>query len=698
MVPLPAVKESLPEAFQESSRALLERRFLRRYAEVLHSLRQALADDDQPTAPALIDAVMTGHMLEASGLPLPVREVVQALLLPEAVPLPMALAEVRDLAAPLFRECRFSLRPENNESDDFHQSLGPEAMALAFERCVLELEQEQGQSRRKRSGAFYTPLPLARELCRRTLAALQEGVSRTPLICDPAAGGGVFLVAMLHQLLEGAASPGERCLKVLRNLHGVDLDPRAVRLCRARLLCNALALGLPPAHLHEAVALLQRTITPGDSLLEEHGLQPGFSWPTAFPEVLEDGPGFDLLVGNPPFLRIQRLAPATRELCRRRFTVARGKFDAASCFVEQGLRLLAPGGALGFVLPGRLLITAHGRALLDLLERGTTVFLRQDISPESGGSPCGSDFDAASYACLLGVRLAEQDGPRSGSPAPAVHTSTKNPRTAPLHQVCEAIFQGGISGGDRYFLLYDLEQRRHGLRLVRSAHLGREFWLEETVLRPLLKGCDVARYAPLRPRLLALYPYAPVSEGGGLLEEAWLRSEASRAWEYLLELRPELSRRGTARMRYPSWYAWWCPRSPGAFARPKVLVRALALRPACTLDSAGGHLFSGGGNAGVYGLLPRPGVLGAESEACLFLLALCNSRRMEALVSERSPVFRGGYRSHGRRYIADLPVALPGGTERRELARLAALILETGEERRAPLEEELDARLTKLYI
>lgn len=704
MVPLQAVKKSLPAALLESrKRTDLERRFLRRYAAVLQRVRQALSDDYRPTAPALLDALMVERMLESTGFPPWVCEAVQAVLLAEAAPLPphpsLSLTEVRDLAAPLFQECRFVLRPEDGESDNFPQILGPEVLALAHERCVLEQDQEQGQSRRKRSGAFYTPLPLARELCRRTLAAWGGSASGTPLVCDPAAGGGVFLVAMLHLLLEGAPSPGKRCLQVLRGLHGVDLDPRAVRLCRARLLCNALALGLPLADLPEAVRVLQRAITPGDSLLEERGQHPDFSWSGAFPEILGHGPGFDLLVGNPPFLRIQRLPPETRDFCRRLFSVARGKFDAASCFVEQGLRLLAPGGALGFVLPGRLLTTAHGQTLLDMLEQRATIFLRRDISPEAGGASCGSAFDAASYACLLGVRSgvrpAEQG--RALPSAPVLRTSAKGRETTPLQRVCEAIFQGGISGGDRYFLLHDLEQRRHGLRLVRSTHLGREFWLEEAVLRPLLKGGDVARYALLRPRFLALYPYAPDSGGGGLLREAWLRASTPKAWEYLLELRPELSRRGTARMRYASWYAWWCPRSPGAFVRPKVLVRALALRPACTYDE-GGHLFSGGGNAGVYGLLPRPGFMGAERGACLFLLALCNSRRMEAHVAAHSPVFRGGYRSHGRRYIADLPVALPGTGEGRELARLAALALEAGEEHRPPLEEELDERIGKLYM
>ena len=145
-----------------------------------------------------------------------------------------------------------------------------------------------------------------------------------------------------------------------------------------------------------------------------------------------------------PFLRIQRISAKHRTLYRERFASARGKFDAANCFVELGLRLLAPGGVLAFVLPGRLLTTAHGQSLLELLQREARIFLKQDISPESDTAISEHNFESASYACLLGLRREDRTTAENGRGA-TVRTSGKSRETMPLGRVCESIFQG------RYF-------------------------------------------------------------------------------------------------------------------------------------------------------------------------------------------------------------------------------------------------------
>ena len=173
----------------------------------------------------------------------------------------------RRLAEPHFREFNISLHSECAPPPD---SLGPEILSLGHEQGVLALETPCGESSRKRSGSFYTPMPLARHLC---LQAMEQFPPERPwsLVCDPAAGGGVFLVTMLHLLMDRETTREKACLDVLDQLHGVDLDPRAVRLCRARLLLNALALGLPPGALPEAARALRQNIRLGDSLLEEQG-------------------------------------------------------------------------------------------------------------------------------------------------------------------------------------------------------------------------------------------------------------------------------------------------------------------------------------------------------------------------------------------------------------------------------------------
>ncbi len=711
---LPPVK---PTSAISDDREHISRQFVRAFSRALAVLREH--------APASAAQGLMNHHI-ASGLldkPDPaLTSALRALLLPDDGDTPPSVPDIPPAAAACLRDADCA-------------ALGSETLALAHEHVVLR----QNQGQRKQQGAFYTPAPLAALLCRIALADvtrstapdmedlalwLEGGFSGQTLcapsslralherllclrVCDPAAGGGAFLAAMLQQLhmlvnlLEQALdAPKTPRPALLPCLHGVDVDEEALRCCRARLLLDAVAGDnageIDPQRM--AGELLAR-IRSGDSLCEGNNpAHPGFSWDQTFPR------GFDVFVGNPPFLRIQSLPPGQRTLLRRLFCTAKGKYDASGLFLEQALRRLRPNGVAAFVLPNRLFSAAHGQALLQhLTDRARTVWWR-----DLGKEPV---FGAtASYAALLAVSIApgarhialQDRAPQAPSGCSAHYGHNKSRRYLPLETVCASIFQGLISGKDALFYLQDHNATRespHGpLRLVSCPGETKPRWLEEALLRPLLRGRDVQRYAPPRHDFLALYPYGEGRRRAGLLTPEFLGERAPLCWEYLQEKRAILSARGSAGMRYAAWYAYWCPRKPQDFAQPKLLVQTLALRAAFTCDASGGRHFTGGGNAGVYGLIPAPGILGEGPEALYYLLGLLNAPRLENMVRKSSCVFRGGYVSFGRRYIAHLPIALPRDRERGRIGSLAAEIMRSVENSSADCaEKELHKLVDQLY-
>lgn len=130
-----------------------------------------------------------------------------------------------------------------------------------------------------------------------------------------------------------------------------------------------------------------------------------FSFPAHFADVAAAG-GFDLVVGNPPWVRTHRLAPGVRAQLRRRFAVCRplagrqspafgAQLDLAAPFVERALALLRDGGALALLLPAKLWSSMAGGALRDHLLRTAQLVAIDDFS----GS--GAMFDAATYPSLL---------------------------------------------------------------------------------------------------------------------------------------------------------------------------------------------------------------------------------------------------------------------------------------------------------
>jgi hypothetical protein len=80
-----------------------------------------------------------------------------------------------------------------------------------------------------------------------------------------------------------------------------------------------------------------------------------FHWQLDFPEVFlgpdgrpRQGDGFDAVIGNPPWVRIQVLGRQLADYCREHYATASGAFDTYIVFLERSLSLLAPKGRLGF--------------------------------------------------------------------------------------------------------------------------------------------------------------------------------------------------------------------------------------------------------------------------------------------------------------------------------------------------------------
>ena len=196
---------------------------------------------------------------------------------------------------------------------------------------------------RKRSGAFFTPPYIVDFIVSEALSRIEDPTLARVL--DPAMGAGDFLLRSLAFLSErGRARPeiAEDCL------FGCDIDPIAVNI--ARFLVWLEAGGRADAR---AIA---RHLVCADALASDRG----FRWQHAFPDAFQlipAGPGFDAVVGNPPYVAAKNGA-----LGHYRDTGGvRGQSDYYLLFLESliGSRLVRPGGSLAIVLPDPFLVRAN---------------------------------------------------------------------------------------------------------------------------------------------------------------------------------------------------------------------------------------------------------------------------------------------------------------------------------------------------
>lgn len=315
---------------------------------------------------------------------------------------------------------------------DFASEVSVTVLGHIFEQSIADIEQLQAEflgqapaakkasgtsGRRKRDGVVYTPDYIARFIVDRTLGAhardifdellaqhAAKGATRDdqPIrwksamserafwaayrdrlaalrIVDPACGSGVFLVLAFDWLkaeltkcslaLEklGVGALGEPDSEILtHNLFGVDVNEESVEIAK-------LSLWIKTARHGKVLDSLDDNFRVGDSLIEDANFayrKHGFEWRTAFPAVFAEG-GFDVVLGNPPYVAMGLFKDLKKWLAR--FEVAADRADLYAYFFERGLKLLKPGGRLGYISSSTFFKTGSGAPLRDFLRTNATI-------------------------------------------------------------------------------------------------------------------------------------------------------------------------------------------------------------------------------------------------------------------------------------------------------------------------------------
>ncbi|GER85664.1 hypothetical protein KTAU_42980 [Thermogemmatispora aurantia] len=138
---------------------------------------------------------------------------------------------------------------------------------------------------------------------------------------------------------------------------------------------TAYAVGKPEASLYERQAL--RLLDAAEALRRQRLF---FHWELEFPEVffspdgrpLGERAGFDVVIGNPPYVRQEKLAE-DKPFFQEHYAVYHGQADLFVYFFEQGLRLLRPGGRLAYISSNSWLRANYATALRHLLRTQMTV-------------------------------------------------------------------------------------------------------------------------------------------------------------------------------------------------------------------------------------------------------------------------------------------------------------------------------------
>jgi len=588
----------------------------------------------------------------------------------------------------------------------------------------VEAAKSSGTSgRRKRDGVVYTPDYIARFIVEKTIgahlsevfdgllksyaakgakasddrikwksaasereawSAYRQAISKLRVV-DPACGSGVFLVMAFDFLkaeivrvngkiaeLTGKGFVGDLLdpdSQILSdNLFGVDVNEESIEIAK-------LSLWIKTARRGKVLDSLDGNFRVGDSLVEDSNYayrSHGFVWKDAFADVFAQG-RFDIVLGNPPYVRMEYLKNMKPYL-QKRFEVVSDRADLYAYFFERGLKLLKPNGRLGFISSATFFKTGAGEPLREYLRTNATlenVVNFGDLQIFDG---------VTTYPAILSMKNAkpEQDHkfrflnldslPADGLPSAFEEKASDYPQSAltnaswemegdTLRELREKIRRGkstlkevygspyaGIKTGfNEAFILTDNERDALLKADPSSADL----------IKPIVFGNEVHKWRVERKGLSIIYiPKNKVDID---------RYPAIKSW--LLRHKPRLEKRAADQKWFELQQAQ--ERFSNVYSGTKLIYRDIADTPTFSVDTAS------------YPDMTCFCLKGAS----YFEAALLNSKLMWFILTSTTTIASGGFFRMKTQYLEPLPIPKTSEVDRDELGGLAKACQQAAEKR-----------------
>ncbi len=441
---------------------------------------------------------------------------------------------------------------------------------------------------------------------------------------------------------------------------------------------GALGINASPKRMGEADAAV---VSEARRLYEEKRF---FHWDLEFPEVFIDlqtaswkaNPGFDAVVGNPPYVRSIRLKEADSETwayySKAYQSAAKREFDIYLCFAEAGLKWLNSQGHAGMIVPNKWFTSKVGESLRVLLSQQRAVesivdFGHFQVFQGVTAYTCllfisGSSCESVRVAILKSAGENCQPLPESeGEWETGIISSetlnadgwvfalgsagifSKLGKLQRLEDIA-TVFSGTGTRADPVFLM-----RRHGNQFY-SRSLERCVDIEMGLMRPSITGKDIDPYYYEHDSYL-LFPYKTAGQEAKIISPLEMAEKYPQGWAYLNHPvnRGILEEREKGYFRFRSdWYCYSRPQNVNVLGLPKLVFPDVAGRAEFAWDDEGRFIIDT-----AYGIRLKEG----SQISPLALTAILNSCLMTFFLQQTGTDLRGGYFRMKTAYLNPFPVA-----------------------------------------
>lgn len=542
---------------------------------------------------------------------------------------------------------------------------------------------------RKRLGEFYTP----KEVIEYILDAVgykPDNELRGKKILDPSCGSGSFLVEATQRLMERYRRAGfnfndpynakqiiEGCID---SIYGLDIHPFASFIAEMNLLFQLMDL-YNTLRQHDRYYELPRLhIYRTDSLAPSETIElTGFLDNSRRKMLVEETKGadkikgikFDYLVGNPPYVRIEKIPEEKRDYYKQKYQSAKGRFDLYMLFIERGLEWLEKNGKLAFIASNRFMKTDTGMKLRELITQSYKIEQIVDFGDISL-------FEAATnYPCIFVLQKEKTTDNKIWyvhirKPEENMMTRLKNSFAQeisdeyiqanlveqklltedvwrPLSVQINSLFKklGTVSDVRlKDIAVWNLNGIFTGLNsvFILKKEIVNKYQIEPEVAKPLLVGEDVRKWKISWSGNYILYT-----------KDIDLEKQKN-TYRYLKEHQEKLSKRVSIKGTGIKWYELSRPRDPHAFECRKIVTPRIATGNNFALDEDG-EFYCGDTT---YVIVPN------DSVDIFYLLGLLNSKVLDFYLKQVSPFFMDRYFVYNASYTERFPIKLPKTLEERK--------------------------------
>jgi hypothetical protein len=429
-----------------------------------------------------------------------------------------------------------------------------------------------------------------------------------------------------------------------------------------------------------------------------------FEWRFEFPEVLNsegDFVGFDVVIGNPPYIRVQELDYKAIDFYKTRFKVAFKRIDISIIFIELSKEILGYKGFATYITSNQFLTTEYGLEirkflkneyrLVEIIDYGDLPVFEEALTYVSIFSFCNDDpkdFYYYKVQNLKDVNLLNRyptelidlsqiqydNWTLSSNKGISIINKLKKYET--LNTIGKS--WAGLFTGKDDLLMFDEKEIEN-------------FGFEENSILPVIRASDCDKYAIKKPSKYVIYPYKFEKNQTLLLEEDEFMSLYPKTYQYVLSKKSELSNRKDSRRFITNQKGWY---KLTRFGQKNVFNEIKIVSP----GEVKNHKFcidyskSGFSCARVFAIT----LIDKELDL-RYLLSLLNSNLIKYYLQSMASLKAGGYYTYSSNILNKVPIIRIGLNNQAPFINLVDEILNAKKINPSAITSTLEAKIDFLF-